>query len=55
MPDIPRTLEEERAAFEHWMVNEAKIIVGSTDPYPAGLERDFWRVWQARAAIGRRS
>lgn len=38
---------DQRAKFEHWMAHEAKIVVGSTDPYPAGLERDYWRVWQA--------
>lgn len=36
-----------RKAFELWMVNEAKFIVGSADPYPSGVERDWWRVWQA--------
>ena len=41
---------ETRVQFETWMVNTAKIIVGSTDPYPAGLERDYWRVWQAATA-----
>lgn len=39
-----------RRAFEDWMTNEAKIAVGSTDPYPAGLERSYWRVWQAAFA-----
>jgi len=39
-----------RAQFEAWMTNTAKIIVGSSDPYPAGLERDYWRVWQAALA-----
>lgn len=43
----------ERELFEAWMVNEAKIIVGSTDPYPAGLERDYWRVWQAARSAPR--
>lgn len=36
-----------RKAFEDWMLNVAKIVVGSTDPYPAGLERDHWECWQA--------
>ncbi|WP_414497685.1 hypothetical protein [Stenotrophomonas maltophilia] len=39
--------QAERARFEKWMTDVAKIIVGSSDPYPAGLERDYWRVWQA--------
>src|SRR5258708_1127815 len=42
-----------RAAFERWMIDTAKIIIGSQDPYPAGLERDFWRVWQAAWRAGR--
>lgn len=36
-----------RTAFEAWMCDVAKVIVGSADPYPAGIERDYWRVWQA--------
>ena len=41
-----------REEFEVWMRDYAKIVVGSGDPYPAGLERDYWRVWQAsRAAL----
>lgn len=39
--------QAERVRFEKWMTDVAKIIVGSSDPYPAGLERDYWRVWQA--------
>lgn len=39
--------EQMRKEFDDWMTNEAKIIVGSSDPYPAGLERQYWRVWQA--------
>ena len=42
-----------REAFEAWMVNVAKIIVGSTDPYPAGLERDYRQVWKAATAAER--
>lgn len=45
---------DERAEFESWMLNTAKIALGSSDPYPAGLERDYWRVWQARAALERK-
>ncbi|WP_312708647.1 hypothetical protein [Stenotrophomonas sp.] len=41
---------DSRAQFEAWMTDTAKIIVGSNDPYPAGLERDYWRVWQAALA-----
>lgn len=40
-----------RAQFEAWMTDTAKIIVGSGDPYTAGLERDYWRVWQAAIAV----
>lgn len=39
-----------RAQFENWMINTAKIAIGSTDPYPAGLERAYWQVWQAALA-----
>ncbi|WP_336817247.1 hypothetical protein [Burkholderia gladioli] len=38
---------DERAAFERWMVEDEKCIVGSTDPYPAGIERQNWKVWRA--------
>jgi len=52
--DAPAELAEQqgdaRAQFEAWMTDTAKIIVGSNDPYPAGLERDYWRVWQAALA-----
>lgn len=48
--DTPTSAE--RAEFEHWMIHVAKFVVGSNDPYPAGIERDWWRVWQAsRAAM----
>lgn len=43
-------MADTREQFEAWMVGEAKIMVGSSDPYPAGLERDYWRVWQAALA-----
>lgn len=39
--------EKMREEFEAWMRDKAKIVVGSTDPYPAGLERDYWKVWKA--------
>ncbi|WP_024873099.1 DUF551 domain-containing protein [Tolumonas lignilytica] len=42
----------QREEFEKWMVNVAKIIVGSTHPYPARLERDYWKVWQAAYRAG---
>lgn len=38
-----------REAFEKWMVNVRKCIVGSSDPYPAGLEQDAWQAWIAGA------
>ncbi|WP_186058671.1 VRR-NUC domain-containing protein [Burkholderia gladioli] len=38
---------DERAAFERWMVEDEKCIVGSADPYPAGIERQNWKVWRA--------
>jgi hypothetical protein len=44
--------DRERSRFADWMMSEAKIDVRSSDPYPAGLTRDYWRVWQA--AISRR-
>lgn len=41
-----------RASFERWMVEEKKCVVGSSDPYPASIERDAWEAWQAsRAAL----
>lgn len=45
--------QQMREQFEEAMRDELKVIVGSADPYPAGLERDYWRVWQA--AWNRRS
>lgn len=36
-----------RAAFERWMVEAKKCVIGSHDPYPAGIERDMWECWQA--------
>lgn len=38
-----------RAQFERWMLNEKKCVVGSADPYPAGIEREMWEAWQAAA------
>lgn len=49
-----RGIDRRREAFEKWMIDEAKCVVGSSDPYPAALESDYWRVWQAaweRAAL----
>lgn len=46
----PNTEQRERDAFERWMTDEAKCIVGSTDPYTAGLERQYWSLWQAARA-----
>lgn len=41
-----------KAAFEKHMLEVEKIIIGSSDPYPAGLEKTYWRIWQAsREAI----
>lgn len=41
-----------RADFERWMVEDEKCIVGSSDPYPAGIESRNWRAWSAcRAAM----
>lgn len=41
-----------RADFERWMVEDEKCIVGSSDPYPAGVESRNWRAWNAcRAAM----
>ena len=37
----------DRSAFEKWMTEDLKCAVGSPDPYPAGIERDMWRCWQA--------
>lgn len=44
--------EKMREEFEAWMRDTAKVVVGSSHPYSSGLERDYWRVWQAsRAAV----
>lgn len=41
-----------RADFERWMVDDEKCIVGSSDPYPSGIESRNWRAWNAcRAAM----
>lgn len=42
-----------REDFEAWMTDVAKIIVGSSDPYPAGLEQSYWLVWQAALQAAR--
>jgi hypothetical protein len=41
----------QREQFEKWMIEKAKIIIGSNDPYPKGLERDYWKVWQASSKV----
>jgi hypothetical protein len=43
----PAPASDMRKAFERWMLDVARITIGSKDPHPAGLERDYWRVWQA--------
>jgi hypothetical protein len=43
----------DRAAFERWMIDVRQCVVGSSDPYPAGIERDAWQAWQAGAANAR--
>ena len=44
------TTSEEQ--FRIWMVEVAKCVVGSDEPYSAGLERDYRKVWEAsRAAL----
>ena len=40
-------MDECRKQFEQAMHDVFKTVVGSNDPYPAGLERDYWKVWQA--------
>lgn len=50
----PAVIEDDkfRADFERWMVEDEKCIVGSSDPYPAGIESRNWRAWKAcRAAM----
>jgi hypothetical protein len=37
----------EREAFEQWMIHTEKCVVGSSDPYPAGMERQNWKTWRA--------
>lgn len=41
-----------RKAFEIWMLNVKKCIVGSKDPYPAGIEREAWKAWEAGRQFG---
>lgn len=38
---------EMRTAFEDWMLNTEKWIVGSQDPYAKGGEELRWRIWKA--------
>ena len=44
------TADKMREDFEAWMINKEKIIIGSSDPYPQGLEKTYWRIWQAATA-----
>jgi hypothetical protein len=46
---------EREAAFVRWMTYEAKCVVGSTDPYPAGIERRNREVWNAAWQAARQS
>lgn len=34
-------------AFEKWLVDTRKVIIGTNDPYLTGLYRDYWEAWQA--------
>jgi hypothetical protein len=45
----------EREQFGEWMLNDEKCIVGSSDPYPAGIERRNWRVWHFAWQASRRA
>jgi len=47
--------EEREAAFVRWMTEEAKCIVGSADPYPAGIERRNRKIWNAAWRAARQS
>ncbi|MGT8070410.1 DUF551 domain-containing protein [Escherichia coli] len=56
VPQLPQPAvvdnDKLRADFERWMVEDEKCIVGSSDPYPAGIESRNWRAWNAcRAAM----
>ena len=42
---------DDRAGFEKWMLETKKCVVGSTDPYPAGIEQEMWQCWKAARAI----
>lgn len=42
----------ERVAFEKWMIEQAKCVVGSIDPYAETLERNYWQCWQAAREDG---
>lgn len=37
--------DEMREAFNRWMTEEALCIIGSSDPYPKGLEQQAWALW----------
>ena len=41
-----------REAFELWMVQTARTIVGSDDPHLQAFEQVAWTVWQAAWAAG---
>lgn len=45
-------MNSSRKAFEIWMLNVKKCIVGSKDPYPAGIEREAWETWEAGRRFG---
>ena len=43
----PTHTSDTRKAFERWMIEVAKITIGSEDPHTAELESEEWRVWPA--------
>lgn len=59
MPKQKEDRDEMREEFERWMVEDEKCVIGSSDPYAAGIERRNWsawqRIWKARKAITQRN
>lgn len=47
MTNSEEIFKDMRKEFERWMVEEKKCIVGSSDPYPRGMEEDSWLAWKA--------
>lgn len=42
-----RLQQTPKPEFERWMIEDYKCIIGSSDPYPSGIERDMRKCWNA--------